>query len=206
LAAKEINALWDRSMEDLSQSYERTLGLLDSKKKKEARLEFHDHFLVTVKRLYSEMATTSPEKFAKAKDWRKWARDLYTLTVKTHQALQTGSIKEAGVQLGRLRELFYTLHEESDTRLSNDFIYIFHKEAETREPSPARLKEIRGALEKSAPSRKAAAEALTFQKARAQWASQVDQALKDGEVSPSRIRGLRKAALDFYRSFGIQFE
>lgn len=193
-------------MEELSQSYERTLGLLDSRKQKEARLEFHDHFLFMVKRLYSEMATTCPEKFAKAKDWCKWARDLYTLTVKTHQALQTGSIKEAGAQLSRLRELFYTLHEETDTRLSNDFIYIFHKEAETAEPSPAKLKEIRGALEKSAPSRKAAGEALAFQKARARWAAQVDQALKDGEVSPSRIRSLRRATSDFHRSFGIQFE
>ena len=126
-------------MEDLSQSYERTLGLLDAKKQKEALAEFHNHFFFTVKKLYSEMATTCPEKFSKSKDWCKWARDSYTLTVRTHQALQSGSSADALDQLDQIRQHFLALHEQTETCRSNDYIYSMLMILEKEKPEADQL-------------------------------------------------------------------
>lgn len=206
LTAKELDKLWDSWVTSLSDSYGRTLDLLESNKSKEAAKEFCNGFVKTIKKLYSEAAENYPARFSKGRDWGSWTRNLYILTRKCENALRETNTDEARTRLASLREHFYKLHEETGTSKSSDFIYAFRKAAWKDKPSIDELKALRDALEKAKPSNKASADEETFRKARAQWAGRIDPILEDGVIEPSELEPLRTATETFYRSFGLQFE
>jgi hypothetical protein len=82
LTSKELDKLWDSWVISLSDSYGRTLDLLESNTPKEAAKEFRNGFVKTIKKLYSKASENYPARFSKGRDWRGWARNLYILTRK----------------------------------------------------------------------------------------------------------------------------
>ncbi|MCK5644944.1 MAG: hypothetical protein KAJ19_29360 [Gammaproteobacteria bacterium] len=206
LTPKELDILWDSWVTSLSDSYGRTLDLLDSNKPKESAKEFRNGFVKTIKKLYSEASENYPARFSKGRDWSGWARNLYILTRKCENALRETNTDEARTRLASLREHFYKLHEETDTSKSSDLIYAFRKAARKDKPSIDELKPLRDALEKAKPSMKAKAEQEAFREAGMRWAGRIDSILQDGVIEPSELEPLRTATETFYRSFGLQFE
>jgi hypothetical protein len=65
LAAKKLDQLWDGWMIDLGHSYPKTLSLLEQGKLDAALTEYRTGCLASIKKLYSEAASTYPVRFSK---------------------------------------------------------------------------------------------------------------------------------------------
>jgi hypothetical protein len=217
LAAKKLDDAWDGWAIALSQSHEKTLRLLEAGKKAEAHSEFREHFLATVREVYSEAAAVSPERFAKSKNWNAWLRHLYALSVTAEKALRisvlpsdippgTASRNEAIPTLEKLRDHFYQLRFETETRKSNDYLHAFHKETMNEHLETSELKALLAALENAVPSLKMKDNPEMYQKAKDDWAKRIDPILADNIVAPSEIEPLRSATRLFYRAYGMQIE
>jgi hypothetical protein len=205
LAAQQLDQLWDGWMASLSTSYEKTMDCLAAAKPNEAREEFRTHFQPAIKKLFSEAADTYPVRFAKSKDWCTWTRNLLVLSTKTEKSL-AGGAPDAAQSMASLREHFYKLHEETDTRSASDLIYALHVAAARDRPSVDELKSLRSALSKARPSARIKANPQAFAAAHQEWDGKVDAILKDGAIDSSELAALRAATDGFYRAFGMQFE
>ncbi len=206
MAAKELDTRWDAWIGALSGSYEKAMGLLESKDIKSAAAEFHTHFVPTIKKLYSEAASVYPTRFSKIDDWCAWTKQLYETSLKTEKAFQEGDTEKAAALLPSLREHFHALHSKTQTQRVNDAIYAFRAAAATAQPSADELKKLKEQLEKAPPSTKVAGDAEGFAKARTEWTSKIDAIFEDGKIDPGELDGLRAATESFYRAYGVQFE
>lgn len=218
MAAKKLNDAWDGWAVALSQSHEKTLRLLEAGKKAEAHSEFRERFLATVREVYSEAAVVSPERFSKSKNWNAWLRHLYALSVSADKALRAGLHPsnlplegnaihdEATSPLEKLRDHFYQLRFDTESRKSNDYLYAFHKEAMNEHPAASELRGLLTALEKAPPSLQMKDNREMYQKAKDDWARQIAAILADDIVAPSEIEPLRAATRLLYRAYGMQIE
>lgn len=218
MAAKKLDDAWDGWAVALSQSHEKTLRLLDAGKEAEAQSEFRERFLATVREIYSEAAVVSPERFSKSKNWGAWLRHLYALSLSADKALRArlhpsnppheGNAlhDEATSSLERLRDHFYQLRLDTETRNSSDYLYAFHKEAMKEHPAATQLKALFTALDTAPPSLKMKNHCETYDKAKDDWARRIAAILADDIVAPSEIDPLRSATHLLYRSYGMQIE
>ena len=218
MAAKKLDDAWDGWAIALSQSHEKTLRLLEAGNKGDAHSEFREHFLVTVREVYSEAAVVSPERFSKSKNWNAWLRHLYALSVSAEKTLRarvlpsekpsesTASRDEAISTLEKLRAHFCQLRFETDTEKSNDYLYAFHQETMKEHPEASQLKALFAALEKAVPSLKMKDNPEMYQKARDDCAKRIAPIVVDDIVAPSEIEPLRSATRLFYRAYGMQIE
>lgn len=218
MAAKKLDDLWDGWATALSQSHEKTWRLLETGKRGEAHSEFRERFLVTVREIYSEAAVVSPERFSKSKSWNAWLRHLYALSVTTEKSLRgnpgasdispgtTASRNTAMSRLEKLRDHFYRLRLETETRKANDYIYAFHVETMKEDPEASELRALLAALEKAPPSLKMKDDPGMYQKAKDDWAKRINPIIADEIVAPSEIERLRSATRSFYRVYGVQIE
>ena len=218
MAAKNLDGLWDGWAIALSQSHDKTLRLLEAGKEAEAHSEFRERFLVTVKEIYSEAAVVSPERFSKSKNWSAWLRHLYALSVAAEKALRaslhpSNTLPESAAPgdeaispLEKLRDHFYQLRFDTETRKSNDYLYAFHKETMKEHPAASELKALLAAFEKAAPSLKTKDNPEGYQKAKGDWTKRIDPILADDRVAPSEIEPLRSATRFLYRAYGMQIE
>lgn len=193
-------------MASLSDSYAKTLVRASAKDLEGAGGEFHANFLPAVTKLYGEVASTYPKRFAKIGEWCGWAKEMQALSTKADGALAAKNAVESAKLLAALREHFYRLHRMTETQRTNDFIYAFRMAAMKESPLVADLQEARQALQRATPSAKAAADPVAYEKAREQWAQRVDAILKDGTVEAAEVESLRAATEAFYQFYGIQFE
>ena len=212
MAAQELDKLWDKSVDTLSEGYGQTVDRLEAGAPKEALDAYRGKFLVTVKDLYSEASTTQPGRFGKIEDWSAWARGLYVESVKTDKALaalpEKGSA-DAGASLAKLDSLraqFAKLHEQTGTQTSCDFIYALRAECKKDQPSADALKKIQASLAKAPVSKKAAAKASEYAVAKAEWDKAVAPLLDKGAIPADSVAALRQAAEKFYKAFGVQLE
>jgi hypothetical protein len=206
LAAIELDKVWNETVTTMSTSYGKTLELLDAGKKEEARDEYRGNFLQAVKKLHGEAATTYPQRFAAAKDWCTWVKDLYATSVKVDQLLAAQKAEEARPLLVSLRQAFYDLHEQTNTRSVNDLIHALRVEAAKEEPSAEKMRALRGELERAPASKASKAHAAEYAKARDAWAAKVEPILADGKVEAGEREALRAATEAFYRAYGMAFE
>ena len=193
-------------MTDLSDSYAKTLKLVDEGQMEAAHTEFKKGCVQTVKKLYSEAATTYPLRFAKTDNWCKWTRALYILTLKTDKDWAKGDMAEARKLLPELRKHFYDLHKRADVRRSNDFIFEFFDLIEQPKPSLDSLKAAQNSLKEATPSRKGQAAAQDYETAKALWLKEVGPILERGELGDTEVSQLRASTKAFYETFGQQFE
>ena len=198
--------MWGDWMTALSDSYIKSLDLLQKKKTEDAAKEFSQGFVATVKKLYSEAASTYPARFSKVDDWCTWTKNLYVLTRQAEDSLGRGKKKEALGRLARLREHFDTLHVKAQVRKTNDYIYAFRRMLEKGKTEAKQVSGLLNALDKAEPSAKAKAKAEDYAKARAEWSKQVATAMEDGKILKRKLKKLRASTEKFYREFGIQFE
>ncbi len=202
----------------LTQSHEKTLRLLETGKKAEAHSEFRERFLATVREIYSEAAVVSPERFSKSKSWNAWLRHLYALSVTAEKSLRAGfrpsnnpqkstaSRNGATSTLEKLRDHFYRLRFEAQSRKANDYVYALHMETMKKDPAAPELQELLAALEKAAPSLKVKDNREIYEKAKSEWAERINPILTDDRVAPSEIEALRSAKRAFYLAYGVQIE
>lgn len=198
--------MWDGWMTSLSESYAKTHDLLEDGKCSEATEEFKRHFTPHLKKLYSEAGETYPLRFARAKEWCVWTRNLYLLTRQTERSLGNNESKEALELLAALRKHLYDLHVETGNQKTNDYIYAFHRQAWETPPDTDALEAIGKALAKADLSDKAKTEPETYAKSREAWAAKTGKILENGKVSVFQRRNLRGAADKLYREYGIQFQ
>lgn len=201
-----MDKLWSDWMATMSGSYVKTLDLLGANKMEEATKEFQQGFVTTVKKLYSQAASTYPTRFAKMDNWCNWAKQLYVLTREAEDALTGGKKAEALKKLAELREHFNGLHEKTQTQKSNDYIHGFRQKVESGKARVEELKALMAALDKAEPSAKAKAEAEAYAKAKAEWSKEVSAILESGKIKRGEIKPLRQSTEKLYREFGIQFE
>ena len=187
----------------LSGSYEKTAGLLARQQVKDAHDEVRSRLVPAVKKIFSEAATVSPERFGKTADWNGWVKGLYMTSVKAERALAAGQADEAGKLLESMRGQFYDLHRQTETVKAGDLIYGFRLEARKAAPSRVELKVLREMIAKAELSRKANTEA--FAKARQSWTGVVDPILK-GELDAGALKSLREATDAFYAAYGQTLE
>ena len=212
MAAQELDKLWDKSVDTLSDGFAATVDLLEAGVPKEALDAYRGKFLVTVKDLYSEASTTQPGRFEKIEDWSAWARGLYVESVKTDKALaalpEKGSADASAslAKLDSLRAQFVKLHQETGTQSSCDFIYALRMECKKDQPSAEALKKIQASLDKAPAAKKAAAKAAAYAAAKAEWDKAVTPLLAKGAIPADAVAGLREAAEKFYKAFGVQLE
>ena len=193
-------------MVSLSESYIKTLSLLEEGESAEASREFNRGFVPTVKKLYSEAATTYPTRFSRVDDWCAWTKQLYIFTRRAENAFRDGQTEEALEKLSSLREHFYALHVESQTQKSNDYIYDYLVKTRAEQPAVDELNSILILVGNAEPSAKASADLEAYEKARSTWSDRVAPLLEDGAIVPGEIEMLRQVTEEFYRDFGIQFE
>ena len=218
MAAQQLDKLWGRWAIVLSKSHEKTLCLLEDEKLAEAHSEFREHFLVTVREIYSEAACASPGRFSKSKHWDAWLRHLYALSARTEKMVRVGALPstrpkegtdardEAIFALKKLRAHFYKLRVESETRKSNDYLHAFHQETMKDKPNAIMLKVLRAGLDKAVSSLKAQDSPEAYRKAKDDWATRIAPILADDTVAPLEIAPLRSATHVFYRAYGMQIE
>jgi hypothetical protein len=206
LAAIELDKVWNASVTTMSESFVKTLDLMEAGKASEAREEYRPQFLQAVKKLYGEAATTYPLRFAAAKEWCVWQKNLYATAVKIDQFLAAGKVQEAKTSLLSLRQEFYDLHEQTNSRGVNDVIYLIHLEAMKAEPSVEKIQMLRGGLEFVPPSVASKADNAAYVKARDAWAAKLQPIVADGKVDASEREALRAATDAFYRAYGMAFE
>jgi hypothetical protein len=218
LAPTKLDDLWDGWAIALSQSHEKTLRLLEAGKNVEAHSEFRERFQVTVREIYGEAAVVSPERFSKSKNWSAWLRHLYALSVTAEKALRAPARPsdnheesialrdKAKSPLEKLRDHFYRLHLETESRKANDYLYAFYKEAMKEHPAVSELKALLVALEKAVSSLKMKDNREMYQKAKDDWTKRIGPILADNIVAPSEIKPLRSATGVFYRAYGMQIE
>lgn len=196
-------------MTALSQSYIRVMTLMKDKKTDEAAQEFRTGMAATVRKLYSEAASAYPQRYSGkiAEDaWSEWSAQLYQKTRKAEDALKKGDAEAAAKLLPELREHVYALHEKTQTRKANDYIYAFYRKAEGDKVQIADLASLAAELDKAQPSLKAKSEAEAYGKAKAEWSGKVEPILKDGKIQRGEQKELQNASEKFYEAFGIQFE
>ena len=139
-AATELDKLWNCWAKNLSDSYVRTLRLLESGQHVKASDEFQGNFHTEIKKVYSEAASTAPERFVDNKDWSAWLRHVYALSVKANRSLRAASKsdvspeavtkagQEATASLRSLRKCFHVLHTKTNTLRCGDYIFDFHQD------------------------------------------------------------------------------
>lgn len=195
-------------MKVLSGCYVSVTSLMNEKKMSEANQEYKTGFTPTIKKMYSEVASTAPTRFAKVESeaWSDWMRQFYIKAVKTGESLIANDTAGAGKGLAGLREAVYTLHTQAGMKKSNDIIFAFNKKAASEKPEDAELVKLAAELDKADPSLDAKAKAEAYAKALAEWKTAVAPILKDGKVEPTELAPLRQASEKFYKAFGIQFE
>lgn len=195
-------------MADLNQSYAKTAELLKAKKTAEAAEEYKAGLGSTVRKMYAEVASTTPARFTKlsSDDWSEWARTLFVQMRKTEDALNNGQNGTAAKGLTTLRDHIFQLHEKSQTQKSNDLIFIFNKKVNGFWIQGADLSAIRTNLDTTTSSAKATADPAAYAKAKAEWAKVADPILKDGKVGLFERGSLRKATRKFYDEYGTQLE
>lgn len=212
MATDKLNTLWDDSMVKLSDSYAKTVDLVEAGNYPEASKEYGANFVPVMKKLYSEAAEIYPPRFSKVDEWCKWTKRVYIFTRRTEETLEAaaeaGSAEpeQAMKYLMALREYFYFLHDDSEYLRSSDFIYAFHKELLDEQPDAARLRSLIEALEEAEPSMNAAADADAYGAVRKEWAGKVTPLLDGGAPEGDALTQLRDATKPFYRQYGIQFE
>jgi len=130
-------------MVSLSDVYVRTLDLLNEKKAKEASALFGNQFVTGIKKLYSEVAETYPERFAKTDNWCVWTRHLYMLTRMTEDALGKNDQEKVREYLVFLREHFNVLHVKAEFLNKNDFIYNYHLKLSSDDPLICKIPDYR---------------------------------------------------------------
>ncbi|MCP4452265.1 MAG: hypothetical protein GY809_12450 [Planctomycetes bacterium] len=208
MAATKLDQLWDGWMMDLGRSYSKTLSLLEQNKPDEALAEYRAGCLASVKKLYSEAASTYPVRFSKAKTWCVWTKKLYVLSVKVEKALRATQTKQARTLLAEMRTHFYLLHEETLTFNCNDWIHAFHMELAKDTPSVAELKKIMTQFDQAKPCLLAQDKnvAHLYDLARDSWLKTVTLILKADELSDEDLTALRDASGPFHKMYGLQFE
>lgn len=199
-------------MDTLSAGYVQAVDRLDAGAGKEALDAYRAEYLVTVKNIYSEAATNQPGKFEKMADWSEWTRGLYVQSVQTDKALGATPVKAsadwtmARGKLESLRAHFATLHKETDTQTSGDYIFALRQECQKDQPDVAILKKLQGDLDKAQMSKKAKSEAADYKVARAEWDKAVTPLLEKEAIPKESLEPLRAAAEKFYQAFGVQLE
>lgn len=195
-------------MIDLGRSYSKTLSLLEKDKPKEALAEYRAGCLASVKKLYSEAATTYPVRFSKAQTWCVWTKKLYVLSVKVDKAIRAKEVKQAQSRLAEMRTHFYLLHQETLTLNSNDWIHAFHEEVGKDTPSVAELKKIITQFGQTKPCLLAQDKnvAQLYDLARDNWLKTVTPILKADTLSDEDLTTLRDASGPFHKMYGLQFE
>lgn len=193
-------------MTDLSASYGKTQALLEAKKLTEAREEYQMVFLPMVKQLYTETAQTYPTRFAKAQHWCDWVKNFYRTSVRLSKVIPGEDAAAIDRQISGIREQFYQLHLETDTRNAGDYGYAFRAALGNDKSTLEELKSLRAAAKTAQPPLKADGDKAAFEKARAEWLAAVDAALKDGMPQGAVREQLRQDTDQFYRAFGTQFE
>jgi len=219
LAATKLDELWDGWAETLSGSYVRTLQLQESGRTDEASVEFQERFFTEIKKVYSEAACTAPKRFVDSKDWSAWLRRVYALSVKTNKSLRaaanppegsseaiTKAREDAANGLRALRSCFHVLHSDTKTLKSNDYIYGFYEEVMKETLEVGELKTLRAAMDKAELSVAAKADVEAYQKAKAEWAAEVDPIFSDERIDRSERDLLRTATEAFHRAYGERFE
>jgi hypothetical protein len=193
-------------MNDLSESYAKSIDLLEQDKPAEAKEQFRSGFVTTVKKLYSEAAQTYPVRFAKAECWTAWTKKLYVLTRKAEDAFGKGDIVQARILLPELRRHFYDLHKSVGQQKSNDNIYAFLVLLDDDRISTEKLKTALESVESAELALKAKAETEAFTKAKTSWKQQVESVLSSGKVEKEQRDTLRVSTFALYKAYGIQFE
>lgn len=195
-------------MIDLGRSYTKTLSLLEKDKPGEALTEYRMGYLASIKKLYSEAASTYPVRFAKAKAWCVWTKKLYVLSVQTEKALRAKKVKQVRELLAETRQHFYLLHEETETLNGNDWIYAFHEELGEKAPSVAALKKIMTQFGQAKPCLLAQDKNVQplYDLAKDAWLEAVTQILKAKTLSDTDLATLREASGRFHKAYGLQFE
>jgi hypothetical protein len=216
LAAIELDKCWDGWVATLSKSHEKGLQLIEAGQRAEAHAEFRDHFLVTVREIYSEAVVVCPERFSKSKDWTPWLRRLYALSVAAERTLRGGATSsgspqtvaplEARLALEAIRDHFHRLHVETDTRKSNDYLHAFYQQSLKDRPDVPTLQSLRASLDAAAPSLKAKQDPNAYQAAKAEWLNKIGPILADKMVSASEVDLLRSATRAFHHAYGMQIE
>lgn len=193
-------------MAELSESYLKTLSLLDEGSATEAYKEFKTGFVTNTKKLYSEASSTYPLRFSKMKDWCDWTKRFYVLTRNTEDALKEGQSDKARETLASLREHFHVLHVRAQLQKSNDYIYAYRAKLLEDSPAADELNSIRASLEQAPLSARANGGTTAYEAAKSDWSTIVTSLLQDGVLDPDEIQPLRITTENFYRDFGLRFE
>ncbi len=195
-------------MIDLGRSYPKTLSLVTQGKLNEALKEYRTGCLASIKKLYSESASTYPVRFAKAETWCVWTKKLYVLSVKAEKALKAQKAKEAQAFLAEIRQHFYQLHQETKALNSNDWIYAFYQEVHKETPSVSELSKILTQFGQAKPCLLAQNKNVEqlYALAKDAWLKSVTPALKADSLSDDDLTALREASGLFYNAYGLQFE
>jgi hypothetical protein len=206
LASAQLDTLWEGWMKDLSESYAKSLDLLEQDKPAEAKDQFRRGFVLTIKKLYSEAAQTYPVRFAKAECWTDWTKKLYITTRKAEDAFGKGDIDQARILLPELRRHFYDLHKGVGQQKSNDNIYAFLVMLDDEKLSTEKLKSALDAVENAELAIKAKAGTEAYTQAKTSWKQQVESVLSGGKLDKEQRDQLRVSTLALYKAYGIQFE
>ena len=193
-------------MATLSDSYARTLALMDKSDLGAASAEFNGRFVPAVKKLYSEAASTYPVRFSKVKEWCDWSKTLYKQTLLTAKALQSKKQTDAQQNLQEIRQLFYKIHAEAELLKNSDYIFLFKSMVGKDNPNAEKVTSIIKMIEGAAPSVKTKAEPDAYKQALTSWKDQVAEIIKDNSISPDELTKLRTITESLYRQYGVQFQ
>lgn len=193
-------------MAKLSDSYAKTLELMDKSDLAGASAEFNGTFVPTVKKLYSETASTYPVRFSKVKEWCDWSKTLYKQTLLTGKALENKKLPEAQQNLQEIRQMFYKINTEAELLKNNDYIFLFKSMAGKDQTNAEKFSSVIKMIEGAAPSVKTKAEPESYKQALNSWKEQVAGIIKDNSISPDELTKLRSITESFYRQYGVQFQ
>lgn len=193
-------------MVTLSESYAKTIELVEAGKIDAAAKEYSENFSSTVKKMFSNTAKTYPLRFSKVDNWCEWMKDVYVKTRQAEDALAAGDKDKALAALAAIREHMNVLHVRAQALKSNDYIYALEQQAKKSQPDAAAMSRLAAGLAQAAPSAKAKAEAESYTGAKQAWEKGAGAALKDGKIEAGEIKRLRADTSRFYKAYGIQFE
>jgi hypothetical protein len=203
LAANDLQTVWDAQVPTLNKSYTATIDLLMANKTSDAYAEFHANFVPAIKKVFSEAATSSPERFKSAEDWTAWVRSLYIATIRIDGVLAKGNATDAQLLLNRVHNDFYDLHRQTNTLKANDLAFALNAEVNQANPDLDKVKKLAGQLASAPCPAGSTLQPEQWQSAQTSFAGKINPALK----SPNPDLGvLREAAKSMCDTVGKQLE
>lgn len=208
-----LDTLYSQCTVKLSDSYRKTVLLLDAGKTADASSEFKTSFVPEIKKFYSESAETPPRRYLVDCNWNEKIKNLYVLTQKTAGYLDKGDVKNSGDGLASIREFFYKLNADNKIFTAGGAVYAFRKEVDMISSKKSLLKgdvaalnSLKSKIFEVAASSPPKTGKEQFEADAKAWDEQASKLLSALPVDAVRIKKLKEITDGFYLKYGMNLE